>query len=536
MLYGLPIVLSAAIKLFVWSPQVTPFNSDEAIVALMARHINQGQLMTFFYGQYYMGSLDAMFVSLFFRVFGEHVWVIRLVQSLLYLGTVATTVTLAARILVSRKGALIAGLITAVPPVFGVLYTTVSLGGYGEMLLMGNLLLLGGLSLVKDVQERELLTSNRFYFGLFAWGLGAGCAFWVIGLSLVYIIPVLSLLTWEYSKANLKNGLAYIYGGAAVLLGILAGSSPWWFSALIGQNHSIISELLGGAIAGANAGFWMLKPLVRFGSLVAFGISVVTGMRPPWGVSWLMLPLLPFVLIFWLAAFVNGVNQVSSIKDRGRIALLLVGVVLIAGFIFSPYGDDPSGRYFLPLIVPMAILAADLIVSQFEGRSLVEAGLVLMILIFNLGGIFQSRLKNPPGLTTQFDRVAQVDHTFLEDLLKFLEDHEIRTGYSNYWVSYPVAFLSSEQIIFSPRLPYHEDFRYTDRDDRYRPYTDLVESSAEIAYITTRNPALDSYLRQQFSDFEISWKEKRIGDYTVYYDLSQPVHVAELGLGVTTNP
>jgi hypothetical protein len=30
--------------------------------------------------------------------------------------------------------------------------------------------------------------------------------------------------------------------------------------------------------------------------------------------------------------------------------------------------------------------------------------------------------------------------------------------------------------------------------------------------------------------------EKRIGDYTVYYQLSLPVHADEIGLGDTTNP
>jgi hypothetical protein len=38
---------------------VLPFNSDEAIVGLMARHMLQGERPLFFYGQAYLGSLDA---------------------------------------------------------------------------------------------------------------------------------------------------------------------------------------------------------------------------------------------------------------------------------------------------------------------------------------------------------------------------------------------------------------------------------------------------------------------------------------------
>ena len=134
---------------------ITPFNADEAIVALMARHINQGNIPVFFYGQAYMGSLDAMLVAIGFRIFGEAVWVIRFVQSLLYIGTVFTTMMLANRLLKSQRAALYAGLIMAVPPINVALYSTVSLGGYGEMLLVGNLLILGGLSIVQQIRDSE---------------------------------------------------------------------------------------------------------------------------------------------------------------------------------------------------------------------------------------------------------------------------------------------------------------------------------------------------------------------------------------------
>jgi hypothetical protein len=211
-------------------------------------------------------------------------------------------------------------------------------------------------------------------------------------------------------------------------------------------------------------------------------------------------------------------------------------LILSAGFIFSPYGDDPSGRYFLPFLVPMSIFGAEVIVTQLRERKFLEFGLVGFLLVFNLGGIVQSAMDNPPGLTTQFDPTAQVDHTHIDDLLDFLRKNDITVGYSNYWVSYPLAFLSQEEIIFVPRLPYHRDFRYTSRDDRYPPYTEIVISSSHPAYITTRHPELDQYLTEQFMKLNISWQQKKIGDYTVYYQLSESIHVSDIGLGTTTQP
>lgn len=533
LLYGLPLLLAAVLKSFIWPTEITPFNADEAIVALMARHINQGQITAFFYGQYYMGSLDAIIVSLGFRIFGEHVWVIRLVQSALYLGTVVTTVMLASRVLKHTRAALYAGLLVAIPTVNVALYSTVSLGGYGELLLIGNLLLLGGMGTIQQLKKDELLT-RRHYWGLAAWALGAGFAFWVLGLTVVYSMPILIGIFYRLVKHKdpvlLKGLLTLAVGG-------LAGSSPWWGTAIMNGNLAILAELAGGAIAGAREGSWVIQPIKRTINLIIFGGSVVTGIRPPWSISWLMLPLMPFVLIFWLAVFLYSLRKLVAEKLTAHLSLLgLIGLVLSVGFILSPYGDDPSGRYFLPLLIPMSLYGADLITTHLGERRYLEIGLVCFLLLFNLGGIVQSAKTIPPGLTTQFDPVAQVDHSRMDELIDFLEANDINTGYSNYWVSYPLAFLSQEEIIFVPRLPYHEDFRYTSRDDRYRPYTEFVSSSAEVAYITTRHPDLDEYLIDQFTNLEIDWKQERIGDYTVYYQLSSPVHVEEIGLGITTTP
>ena len=108
------------------------------------------------------------------------------------------------------------------------------------------------------------------------------------------------------------------------------------------------------------------------------------------------------------------------------------------------------------------------------------------------------------------------------------------SGYSNYWVEYPIAFLSGERLVFSARLPYHEDFRYTARDDRYPPYTQAVAESERAAYITSKHPALDGYLRDQFAALGVSFSEQQIGDYRVFYRLSRKVTPQEIGLGEST--
>jgi 4-amino-4-deoxy-L-arabinose transferase-like glycosyltransferase len=529
-----PLLSALVVKVVVIFSNALPFNSDEAIVALMAKHIIQGQVPNFFYGQSYMGSLDAMLISIAFRIFGEQIWPIRMIQSLLFLGTVLTTMLIARKLFGSNRSALIAGFLIALPPVNVTLYTTVSLGGYGEALLLGNLLFLGGVSLIEQTRD-ETVRQDNIYLNVFLWSLGAGFAFWVFGLSIVFTLPVIIIMFWYIYKNYSYRKTIIIF--LIFTVGLLIGAIPWWMPSLSNENLNIMQELLGSAITGANQGYPLLKPLSRLLSLVLFGGTVMTGMRPPWGVAWLMLPLLPFILIFWLVIMLHSVRSISKNNDNvGLLVLSLVVVVLTFGFIFSPFGDDPSGRYFLPLIVPMAVFGAAAIEELLGKYKYGIAAGVLLIVIYNLGGTYQSIKKNPPGLTTQFDQITQVDHHYMDELIDFLSEKDIKYGYTNYWVTYPLAFRSNEDLIFIPRLPYHEDFRYTSRDDRYSTYTDRVERAENVGYITTNHEDLNERLRGDFKESGISWQEERIGDYQIFFNLSETIRPNDLGLGKTTKP
>ena len=91
------VILAVVYKLFWLAFSAVPFNGDEAIVALMARHILQGERPIFFYGQAYLGATDAWLVALSFSIFGETVFAIRFVHILLFAGVVFTTYLLARR-------------------------------------------------------------------------------------------------------------------------------------------------------------------------------------------------------------------------------------------------------------------------------------------------------------------------------------------------------------------------------------------------------------------------------------------------------
>lgn len=543
---GIALCAAAALKFFLAQGDTIPFNSDEAVVGLMARHILEGERPVFFYGQAYMGSLDAILVAAGFYLLGEQVWVIRLVQSLLYLGVLLSAYSLGKVVFNSWKVGALAACLLAVPAVNVALYTTASLGGYGEALLIGNLIMLSGLRIADRLESHgaKSLSLDWLFLG-FLCGLGV----WAFGLTLVFAVPTGLYLLFHIDKHFRRTRAAPVPGmnetggvpgiGAAGLvvvflaftIGFAAGSAPVWSFAAQHGADQLIEELGGGAISGVEGLSWLGQVLQHTVNLVLFGSTVVFGLRPPWGIVWLGLPLLPFVLLFWMAVLVHMARFFTSLEADREKAWLLLGLTLtvLLGFILTPFGADPSGRYFLPLTVPLTLFAAHFILQLEPKFGKPVFGLAGLLVAFNLWGITQCAMS-PQAISTQFYAPARIDHHYDSALIEFLLEHGETRGYSNYWVSYPVAFLSGEQVIFIPRLPYHPDLRFTLRDDRYAPYSIQVEQSSRIAYITTRQAELDAEIRAGLQQQGVSWSEEQIGDFNVYYDLSHPVLPDELGL------
>jgi 4-amino-4-deoxy-L-arabinose transferase-like glycosyltransferase len=536
------LLAAAGLKAGLMISQVVPFNSDEAVVALMARHILQGERPVFFYGQAYMGSLDAFLVALGFLVFGEHIWVIRLVQAVLYLVTLLTVVAIGKWGFGSTRTGLIAAALLAVPPVNVTLYTTASLGGYGEALLIGNIILLCTIWISKLMNslrvdrngQASLGIRKNLYWVAALWGLLVGLGLWAFGLTLIYSIPCGIYLVWQLSKSQAPEKdftlLRLVFAAAA---GFFVGSLPWWiYAAQNGFTH-LIYELTGSAVMVDPAPYLVqtFNHLVYF---VLLGLPVLWGFRPPWEVQWLALPLLPFVLIFWCAIVYDIFRRLMSDRTTPPVVFLLIGLALInaIAFICTPFGVDPSGRYFLPLTIVMAFLAANFLTTRRLKLGKWVWGLLALVLVYQGAGTLQTALQYPPGLTTQFNRVTLVDRRYDADLIDFLATSGEMKGFTNYWVAYPLAFQTQEKAIFVPTLPYHDDLRYTPRDDRYLPYHNFVDTQEKVAFITTRHQVLDDFLREGFRELGVSWQEKQIGDYRVFYSLTRRVIPEDLGLGM----
>lgn len=521
------VVLIALVgRVLLLASNTVSFHSDEAVVGLMARHILEGERPVFFYGQAYMGSLDAWLIALGFSVSGESVLTIRVVQSILYLLIVATGFSVAWRVSGRVSVATIAGLVIAVPNVLLAVYTTATLGGYNETLLLGNLILLLGWDVMHEYR------ASFWRWGLL--GICAGVGWWTNGLIIAFILPVSLLILWDmwrnlraHSSQTMRRAPLQTYFAPVLLglVGFIVGSAPWWafnfandFAALrfYLPSSGAPSQFAGNDIAP-------LPTDQRLIGLFLLGLPAVIGLRFPWLPGFFLPVVGILVLLVYAVALYHLLRHDSQLKPDGRLLVVSMIALFCALFIVSRFSIDPTGRYFLPLTLPLGILLGTLVSTLRQ--VIVRVALVALVLGYAVTGVVTAVSTLPPGMTTQFNLETHIPNDDDAALIAFLDEHGLYHGYTNYWISFRLAFLSGDRMQYSAVLPYKTDLSYTRFDNRYAPYVAATENAPpeQIAYITANVAAVKDALEARFAAQDVTYQYVQVGVYHIYYDFAPSV-------------
>src|SRR5450755_3449748 len=132
-------------------------DGDEAMVGIQAEHILHGEHPIYFYGQAYMGSLEAYLMAVLFAIAGPSVWMLRAEPILLSLLVVWLTWKFAGALveaaqlppLAARMFKTMAALFAALPPLYDTVLELRTLGGYIETFVLMLLLLLSAYQLTR---------------------------------------------------------------------------------------------------------------------------------------------------------------------------------------------------------------------------------------------------------------------------------------------------------------------------------------------------------------------------------------------------
>jgi Dolichyl-phosphate-mannose-protein mannosyltransferase/F5/8 type C domain len=199
------------------SPALSETYYDEALTGLMCLAILRGLPQVFYWGQPYLGAVDAYFAAAAFYIFGPSTLTLRLSVASLSALWVWAAWRIGRRVAGERWG-LLAGLQVALPPIF-LTHLQLSSHAEGVALTLGTVSLAAAISLLRSEPARSTRLEPWTWVVL---GLTAGLAWWASQMATMLLIAAaLGLLVAR--PAVLRGPWPY------VALGLFAvASGPFW--------------------------------------------------------------------------------------------------------------------------------------------------------------------------------------------------------------------------------------------------------------------------------------------------------------------
>ena len=468
-------------------------DSDEAIVGLMAQDISQGATVpVFYYGQHYMGSLEAMLVSALYSLAGFHpAWikVVPLVFSLLFI----LVVYFIGVQLAGRLAGIVSATLCAIGPGTLLVWSTKARGGFIEIVFFAALAVLLTIYWLRD--ERPDWTR----LGIIAVILGFG---WWTNNQIVYVyLPIAFAVFWKLWHQNESyhekaKTLGWSFLGCTILA--ILGGLPFWLYNLQNQFASFAQLFRGGE--------------VQYGShirgFIENSLPILLGAKQYWHTEELFSGSLFLLFIIFLITIVflwYGIRKGTVARDA---VLMLVGVFASTALIFisSPYGDlSQAPRYLLPLyLVFFPLFGAAVSQSYHLSRGLgVSFFAVILGLHLSSAYLHGRAIPGEPFIFRE-QRVAR-DHA---PLIQRLSELGISHVYTNYWVGYRLAYETQQRVTFTVfgqpsqvRIPSYE------RQDRW-----------DIPFVLA--PLQASILERALAMYHYSFIREEVGGYILLYDLS----------------
>ncbi len=330
---------------------VPPTNSDEATMGLAALHIARGDgFPVWFYGQAYMGTLEAYLAAPLIALAGPSVLVLRLPTLALYALFLLLSWRLTRRLGGDRWYALLVVAVLALGADRVVKNQLIAGGGYPELNPAGAALALLTVGLCVTGAGARL---PRWA----AWGLIAGVLLWVDPLILPYVLTLGALLVaWRWRELAGRAGV--VLAGA-----LLLGAAPMLVDSLRHGRNPVSAVLAAGGTGAAADWADRLYGGLVLGPPLAMGFCS-PGRCATWQLWWA----LAFPLLLLLAAFTawhtlrrtwGGPRSVERVSAGVRLALLGGAAGVLAAYAVSnAAGRTPieSSRYLSCLAVAVPAL------------------------------------------------------------------------------------------------------------------------------------------------------------------------------------
>jgi hypothetical protein len=404
------------------------FDSDQAIVGLMARHLAEGRAFPlFYYGQTYMLVVDAWVAAPIFLLAGATVSSLHAALVLMNVVAVALMIVCLDRAGVRPIAAIAAVLYVALAPPL----TTASLIEAGANI--GPLIY---------VSLLWLLRRRPLWFGLV---LGVG---FLNREFTIYAVPVLLLgEVWSrtiWTRARVRFWIVAAAATLATWQGI-QGLKP--YSDMMGPGTR---GLLVGGEAGSQVGNISDRVAIvpaelpgRLGAMVWLHLPGLWGARympdaiGSQGHRWLFWPMAAIFAMALIRVAMHGRRGPPGPDDGYGWYLLGTGVVAAAAYVLTRPADGVVHRYLLlTLFIPVGITALHL---AHEPRRALRA----ITLAFTCVWALSSGVDHWHQVTRYW---GGHEGNEMRDLANALEARGIHVAQSGYWKAYKLSFLTQERV------------------------------------------------------------------------------------------
>lgn len=498
-------------------------DSDDATMGLMARHIqSHGEFPIFFWGQAYMGALEAYVAAFFFALFGASVATLKLSLILLY-ALFLLVMYFLLKLLFSQRWALV-GLVFLSLSSPAVLYLLLNAyGGYLETLLFGALLILVTCHLLRAGSPPGRPRLRRWLL-FAAWGLVAGLGIYsdlLIAPFVLFTGLALILLVRRdlLSRAGLLLCLCFLLGVSPWIIYVATTSSPDAAKSFLQHQPSSRQTAIPGTSAAAPPSLTTAVEAHLLGAVVVAIPNMTSGMNlcplaeqdawPPthwseqpsvqpcvairgvWGAGVLVLLLL---VVAWesvrlrrlmrvtLAKW-SGEERARAVRAAGRLLAVAAPLLTVALFMASSASATSPwiyARYLVTLLIAFPVLLASvgeritmrLPADGARARSLRRAGIIAALALVIV--------LQAPGVVATVGAVQAQQKVNAQqmDLVQRLIARGDRAVYTEFWTCYRTAFLSDEQVVCSVVAS-----DYTPKPNRYPPWDKTVRAAKAPAFV-----------------------------------------------------
>ena len=513
------IALAMVIRLPIFFNAWADFNSDEAVNALVIRHLlERGEVTLYNWDATYYGIVEGLIAVPFVWLIGFEPLAFRLAAACGLALLMAAVFVLGRRLFGTAAGLVAAACLTVFSPQV-VQWSTLASVGFLLTIAWGAL----SLVVLDELRRRQtwpwvallgfILGFGLYMYELFLVYLALFVVAGLLGSSFVAVVRTTPLraAAWRRSLRQLPGAVhrwivfaaAFAVGWspklAALVQGTVGTKRPLYTVAsaerILAQVDRLITECV--------PAFFGVNPAGD--PDVASAIGPVAALDRVLGALLLVL-----MVAAWSASAFRRRRDLLAVlllrPVRLEIESLLVMLVPVTAlaFVLSPNPQDVlSNRYLLPWLTSLPVLVGAWAVGQWRRHP--AWGAALLALILGLPAVQTESFFRSRGFLNAGLEIARTGDN-LKRLLTHVEEEGIQGGFASYWLAYKLTMLSGEQLVLTPIQDW----------SRYPPYERFVARLDDPAFIFHEHePHHQNFIRRLEASGRTA-QTAQVGPYRVY--------------------